>query len=75
MSTIEHYGTLFPAAVVGSLPRPDRPPDYFFLAESYDSDWPVSLARATTLPVPLVVVLLSLRPLVVLHRPSSPFSC
>jgi len=23
MSTIEHYGTLFPAAVVGSLPRPD----------------------------------------------------
>ena len=23
MSTREHYGTLFPAAVVGSLPRPD----------------------------------------------------
>ncbi len=23
MSTVEHYGTLFPAAVVGSLPRPD----------------------------------------------------
>ena len=23
MSTVDHYGTLFPAAVVGSLPRPD----------------------------------------------------
>ena len=23
MSTVEHYGTLFPTAVVGSMPRPD----------------------------------------------------
>ena len=23
MSTLDHYGTLFPTAVVGSMPRPD----------------------------------------------------
>ncbi|HIG55223.1 MAG TPA: hypothetical protein EYG11_22200 [Candidatus Latescibacteria bacterium] len=39
MSTREHYGTLFPAAVVGSLPRPD------FVREAVMGERPMSVER------------------------------
>ena len=41
MSTVEHYGTLFPAAVVGSLPRPD------FVRAAVTGEREVSAERAS----------------------------
>lgn len=40
MSTVDYYGTLFPAAVVGSLPRPD------FVREAVTGERPLSAERA-----------------------------